>query len=85
MPVFEPPARDVILLNSDTLVPGLDRRLSAAAYSAADIGTATPLSNDATVFSYPREDGPTRFPTKRRRSGSIAWRAAPAAALWSKC
>jgi GT2 family glycosyltransferase len=55
--------RDVILLNSDTLVPpGWIERLSAAAYSAADIGTATPLSNDATVFSYPREDGPNPFP-----------------------
>ena len=59
--------RDVILLNSDTLVPpGWIERLAAAAYSAADIGTATPFSNDATVFSYPREDGAEPVP---RRSG----------------
>jgi GT2 family glycosyltransferase len=50
--------RDVILLNSDTLVPrGWIERLAKAAYSAPDIGTATPLSNDATIFSYPRENG----------------------------
>ncbi len=55
--------RDVILLNSDTLVPpGWIKRLSDAAYSAPDIGTATPLSNDATIFSYPLEDGPNPFP-----------------------
>ena len=46
--------RDVVLLNSDTLVYGdwLDR-LQTAAYSAADIGTVTPLSNDADILSYP--------------------------------
>ncbi len=54
---------DVILLNSDTLVPpGWIERLTQAAYSAPDIGTATPFSNDATIFSYPREDGPNPFP-----------------------
>jgi GT2 family glycosyltransferase/glycosyltransferase involved in cell wall biosynthesis len=74
--------RDVILLNSDTLVPpGWIERLAAAAYSAADIGTATPFSNNATVFSYPREDGPNPFPDEvatlrldrlaRRANGSI--------------
>ncbi len=55
--------RDVILLNSDTLVPqGWIERLAEAAYSQTDIGTATPLSNDASVFSYPREDGPNPVP-----------------------
>jgi GT2 family glycosyltransferase len=45
---------DVILLNSDTLVaPGWLEDLRAIVYSAADIGTATPLSNDATILSYP--------------------------------
>jgi glycosyltransferase involved in cell wall biosynthesis len=75
--------RDVILLNSDTLVPpGWIERLAEAARSAADIGTATPLSNDATVFSYPREDGANPVPDKaatirldrlaRRANGSAA-------------
>lgn len=45
---------DVVLLNSDTLCPpGWLERLRAAAYSAGDVGTVTPLSNDATIMSYP--------------------------------
>jgi len=49
---------DVILLNSDTLVaPGWLKDLRAIVYSAADIGTATPLSNDATILSYPNCGG----------------------------
>src|SRR4029077_20593571 len=52
-----------ILLNSDTLVPhGWVERLTEAAYSAPDIGSATPFSNDATIFSYPRENGPNPVP-----------------------
>ncbi len=48
------PDRDVVLLNSDTEVAGdwLDR-LRRAAYSAAQVGTVTPLSNNATICSYP--------------------------------
>lgn len=54
---------DVILLNADTIVtPGWLTGLRAAVYSAPDIGTATPLSNDATIFSYPRRDGPNSRP-----------------------
>ena len=46
--------RDAVLLNSDTLVPhGWLERLQAAAYSAPDIGTVTPLTNDGTIVSYP--------------------------------
>ena len=44
--------RDVVLLNSDTLVPpGWLERLRAAAYAAPENGTATPLSNDGTIVS----------------------------------
>lgn len=45
---------DVILLNSDTLVPDrwLDQLVSAA-YSDPIIGTVTPFSNNATICSYP--------------------------------
>lgn len=51
--------RDVVLLNSDTLVPpGWLPRLRDAAYSAHDIGTVTPMSNDASIVSYP---SPTRI------------------------
>lgn len=46
--------RDVVLLNSDTLVPpSWLQRLRTAAYSACDIGTVTPLSNNASILSYP--------------------------------
>ena len=49
--------RDVVLLNSDTIVPpGWLERLRDAAWSAPDIGTVAPLSNDATILSYPRVD-----------------------------
>ncbi len=48
------PERDVVLLNSDTEVANdwLDR-LRACAYSAHDIATVTPFSNNATICSYP--------------------------------
>ena len=55
--------RDAVLLNSDTLVPpGWLDRLRAAACSAPDIGTVTPLSNDATILSYPDRDGGNAIP-----------------------
>lgn len=55
--------RDAVLLNSDTLVPpGWLGRLRAAAYAAPDIGTVTPLSNDATILSYPDRDGGNPIP-----------------------
>lgn len=49
------PAHDVLLLNSDTEVAGdwLDR-LRSTAYSADNIASVTPLSNNATICSYPR-------------------------------
>ncbi len=57
------PGRDVVLLNSDTLCPpGWLHRLREIAYSARDIGTATPLSNDATILSYPETDRPNPVP-----------------------
>lgn len=55
--------RDAVLLNSDTLVPpGWLDRLRAAAYSAADIGTVTPLSNDGTIVSIPDRHGSNPVP-----------------------
>jgi GT2 family glycosyltransferase len=55
--------RDAVLLNSDTLVPpGWLDRLRAAAYAAPDVGTVTPLSNDATILSYPDRDGGNSIP-----------------------
>ncbi len=48
------PEGDVLLLNSDTIVPpGFVERLAAVAHSAPDIGTVTPLSNNGDIFSFP--------------------------------
>ena len=54
---------DIVLLNSDTLVPPewIDR-LRAAAYAAPDIGTVTPFSNDASILSYPETAGSNPCP-----------------------
>ena len=50
-------ARDIVLLNSDTIpAPGWLERLREATHAAPDIGTASPLSNEATILSYPRAD-----------------------------
>jgi GT2 family glycosyltransferase/glycosyltransferase involved in cell wall biosynthesis len=55
--------RHVVLLNSDTLVaPGWLDRLREAACSAPDIGTATPISNHASILSYPGEAGKNPAP-----------------------
>ncbi|MDR3538440.1 MAG: glycosyltransferase [Acetobacteraceae bacterium] len=72
------PGRDVVLLNSDTLVPPdwLDR-LRDAAYSSPGIGTATPLSNDATILSYPQVEGGNAVPNQAAtdRLAALAWKA----------
>mgnify|MGYP001214847452 CR=1 FL=1 len=50
------PQRDVVLLNSDTEVANdWLHRLRRAVYRDADIATATPFSNNATICSYPWE------------------------------
>ena len=52
------PNNDILLLNSDTIVPeGFASRLQAAAYSRPDIASVTPLSNDATILSLPDRTG----------------------------
>ncbi|MDX8456001.1 glycosyltransferase [Mesorhizobium sp. VK9D] len=48
------PVGDVVLLNSDTIVPsGFIDRLAEAARSSRDIGTVTPLSNNGEYTSFP--------------------------------
>ena len=51
------PERDAIIVNADAIVhgDGIDR-LRRAAYSAADIGSVTPLSNRGSIASYPGGD-----------------------------
>jgi len=62
------PDRDVILLNADTLVPGgwIDR-LRGATYRHGNIGSVTPLSNRATICSYPEMNRDNELP------GDIEW------------
>lgn len=56
-------ANDVLLLNSDTQVANnwLDR-LRLAAYSAPNVSSVTPFSNNATICSYPRFCQPNDLP-----------------------
>ncbi|GJD34084.1 glycosyltransferase family 2 protein [Methylobacterium aerolatum] len=50
-----PSCNDVLILNADTVLsPGVLDRLRRAAYSAPDIGTVTPLSNNGENTSLPR-------------------------------
>ncbi len=52
--------RDVIILNSDVVVPaGWLERLRAAAYYRSHIATATPLTNHGTIVSVPNRNHPT--------------------------
>ncbi|MFL5255143.1 MAG: glycosyltransferase family 2 protein, partial [Rhodopila sp.] len=76
--ILAAPGRDVVLLNSDTLVPpGWLGRLRDAAYSAPNIGSVTPLSNDATILSYPGGAGTNPRPdmASTRRLDALAQRA----------
>lgn len=48
---------DVVLLNADTVVPGrFAARLQAVAYARTHIASVTPLSNNATIASFPDPD-----------------------------
>ncbi len=52
------PCCDILLLNADILVPpGAPSRLHAALYAGDAIASATPLSNEATILSYPARQG----------------------------
>jgi GT2 family glycosyltransferase len=67
---------DVLLLNADTVMfaGGLDE-ICRIAYAAAEIGTVTAMSNNATIFSYPH---PALCSTALE---DIGWPALAAAAL----
>lgn len=57
------PARDVVLLNSDTEVAaGWLDRLAASVRGDATVATSTPFSNNATICSYPRPLVPNAIP-----------------------
>ncbi len=69
-------AGDIILLNADTRVfaGGLEE-LWRTAHAAPEIGTATAISNNATIFSYPHGENPVDA------LDDIGWEALAAAAL----
>ena len=70
--------RDALLLNSDTLLPpGAAEALQNAVYAQAGTGSATPLSNEATICSYPSPQGGNPAPDV---AGTIALNAMAAAA-----
>jgi GT2 family glycosyltransferase/glycosyltransferase involved in cell wall biosynthesis len=49
---------DVLLLNSDTIVPpGAIEAMIEAAYADNSTGSVTPFSNDATILNYPKREG----------------------------
>lgn len=58
------PDRDALLLNADTLVHGdwIDR-MSATLYSAPDIASVTPWSNNGEITSFPAMSEPATAPT----------------------
>lgn len=67
---------DVLMLNADTvLFPGGLDEICRVAYAAAEIGTVTAMSNNATIFSYPHPS------LCQERLPDIAWRDLAAAAL----
>ncbi|HYP63784.1 MAG TPA: glycosyltransferase [Acidocella sp.] len=58
--------RDVLLLNADILLPpGAIETLAQVAYTHAATGTVTPLSNAATICSYPNATGSNEMPGAR--------------------
>lgn len=61
------PARDVLLLNADTLVHGdwIDR-LCASLYSAADVASVSPWSNNGEISSFPRIAAALPAPSARQ-------------------
>ena len=82
-----PIMHDAVLLNADALVPrrrGLSwlARLRAVVHADGQIGSATPLSNNASLLSYPARDGDNPAITGRalNRLDALAARANPMAA-----
>jgi GT2 family glycosyltransferase/glycosyltransferase involved in cell wall biosynthesis len=58
-----PPTSDVVLLNSDAFVPlGWLEKLAALAYSEPHVASVTPMSNAATIFSYPQSNRDNPMP-----------------------
>ena len=68
-----PGGPDVVLLNSDTLpAAGWLATLRSAVHASPDIGTAAPLSNDASILSYPDPAKPAAVPEASERAALAA-------------
>jgi GT2 family glycosyltransferase/glycosyltransferase involved in cell wall biosynthesis len=67
---------DVVLLNNDTRVPaGWLRRLAAQAYAQPRIATVSPLSNNATICSYPDNAGhPILWGKTLEEMDTLSWK-----------
>ena len=60
------PRGDIVILNSDTIVPpGFINRLAEAAWSSPDIGTVTPFSNNGEFTSFPTPNRSNPLPSRR--------------------
>jgi GT2 family glycosyltransferase/glycosyltransferase involved in cell wall biosynthesis len=58
--------RDVLLVNADIVLPkGAIETLQTVAYADAATGTVTPLSNEASICSYPNASGANPMPDAR--------------------
>ncbi len=71
------PGRDVLVVNADTLVPpNAIATLRAVAYAQPDTGTVAPLSNEASLLSYPDRNGGNPMPDLAAASAldALAWR-----------
>lgn len=65
--------RDVVLLNSDTVVTrGFLARLAACAYATADTGLVSPLTNNGTICSIPRSCEANEIPPELGIEGLAA-------------
>jgi GT2 family glycosyltransferase/glycosyltransferase involved in cell wall biosynthesis len=72
------PGNDAVLLNADALPFGdWLQRLQTVAYSAADIGTVTPLSNSGSIVSYPQAEDADLSETEAAELDSLAARTDP--------
>jgi GT2 family glycosyltransferase/glycosyltransferase involved in cell wall biosynthesis len=72
-----PGGPDIVLLNSDTVpAPGWLAGLRRVVQASGDIGTASPLSNDATILTYPDPRRPAAAPDAPALAGFGALAAA---------
>ncbi len=70
------PEADVVLLNADAIPAGDWLARLRAAASAPGVASATPLSNEGSILSYPRACRPNPMPDAPARARLASWAAA---------